>query len=285
MPIRLVKKFIKKDFVDIVMPSYDDDFYTRLAIDSLYRCTTVPFRLIVIDNGSTPEKASYLKKEYEDGRIHVLIRDETNLGFPKAINQGFEYVKSDKFVIANNDIIFSIGWLKKLITALQSRPNVAFSSPLRLERPPGVKDLKFCQFQVDAVPGMIQLSLNEEAPLDILIKQIEKTNRLLEARVSQKVLTKQKFAPFAFILMKSDVYKSLGGMDEDFGVGTHEDVYFCKLLIHKGYDIAIATTCFIYHFMSKSLVRVLGSYDGIIRKINENHKIMLDKLKKQGIPL
>ena len=88
--------------MNIIMPVYliNEELLelTKNAIESLKG------ELIIIDNGS-PIGQDYLKE-----KASVYIRNEENLGYPKAVNQGFEKATSDLIAVANNDIRISSNW-------------------------------------------------------------------------------------------------------------------------------------------------------------------------------
>lgn len=96
--------------VSVIMPCYNtnEEIYhlTEMAIDSL--CQAGDIQLIIVDNGSTFAKG-YLRRVAD-----VYIRNETNQGYPKAVNQGLKEATEDVVCISNNDIrvpdnIFTLG--------------------------------------------------------------------------------------------------------------------------------------------------------------------------------
>lgn len=73
---------------------------TRAAIESLG-----DVKLIIIDNGS-PMGGGFLREKAD-----VYIRNQENLGYAKAVNQGLKLCEWDKLVaVANNDIRVSPNW-------------------------------------------------------------------------------------------------------------------------------------------------------------------------------
>lgn len=88
--------------IDVVMPVYiiNEELLklTENAIESLKG------ELILIDNGSPIMPDSIVRK------AHVYIRNDTNLGYTKAVNQGFDEVTSEFAAVANNDIRVSKNW-------------------------------------------------------------------------------------------------------------------------------------------------------------------------------
>ena len=60
--------------------------------------------LIIVDNGSPVMPENIIRK------AHVYIRNEENLGYPKAVNQGFSKATSDLVAVCNNDIRVMQNW-------------------------------------------------------------------------------------------------------------------------------------------------------------------------------
>lgn len=56
---------------------------------------------ILVDNAS---------HEPLDGWADITIKNETNLGYPAAVNQGFKKAKGDLIAVSNNDIKVSSNW-------------------------------------------------------------------------------------------------------------------------------------------------------------------------------
>ncbi len=102
---------------DIIIPHYGSGRPTALCLRCLQtiRRYSRDYRLIFVDNGS-PELWR-LESEIRQ-HPHVLIRNTTNLGFVRAVNQGLCFSKADRVVILNNDTEAVPEWLPKLDAAL-----------------------------------------------------------------------------------------------------------------------------------------------------------------------
>ena len=65
--------------------------------------------VIVVDNGSVKEKALELEKKFQNPKVH-FIYSETNQGFARGNNLGFQYAKhrlhAEIIILANNDLVF-----------------------------------------------------------------------------------------------------------------------------------------------------------------------------------
>ena len=74
---------------DIIIPIWNQPEATKECVENIVKKTKYPYRLILIDNGSEPEAKIYLESLKIAGKPEVaLIRNEKNLGYVKAVNQG-----------------------------------------------------------------------------------------------------------------------------------------------------------------------------------------------------
>jgi glycosyltransferase involved in cell wall biosynthesis len=97
----------------------------KTCLDSIRAgASDVDFDLLVFDNGSCPEIKKYLKDELEEGRIQYLILSEKNLGKGGAWNVMLEAAPGEIIAYADNDCLFSSGWLSKSIELLETFPRV-----------------------------------------------------------------------------------------------------------------------------------------------------------------
>jgi GT2 family glycosyltransferase len=94
----------------LVIPLYNQLDYTRQCVESLRRHTSLPYELILVDNGSTDGTAAFLH-----GQEAMVIRNMTNLGCAKAWNQGVKASRGAVVGILNNDIVLPPGWLEDLL--------------------------------------------------------------------------------------------------------------------------------------------------------------------------
>jgi len=99
--------------ISVVIPIFNQHEFSQIAIQSVLENTT-DFELVIIDNGSDPP----FKPPFSGFIETRLIRNDENLGFPKAVNQGIRAAKGDVIVLLNNDVIVAPGWSEKLIDGL-----------------------------------------------------------------------------------------------------------------------------------------------------------------------
>lgn len=92
--------------ISIVTPWAGD---TGLSLLPDYIAATLGAELILIDNGSDPETAAALQELPPDRG--VVIRNEQNLGFAAANNQGYAKATGDIIIFLNSDIAGDPAWL------------------------------------------------------------------------------------------------------------------------------------------------------------------------------
>jgi len=184
--------------------------------------TNVNYRFIFVDNNSTDGTLEYLK-EIPDAKV---ISNSENLGFVKAMNQGFDKVSSKYTVWLNNDTIVTPNWLETLINHLKNNPKAAAIGPL------------------SNGTGVIQKepSWSGETSID----EIAIFGKNFHNKNKGKVTQYHRVAGFCLV-MKSDLISKIGKLDEQLNLGGYEDDDYCKRIRDAGFQILIAEDVFIYH--------------------------------------
>jgi len=96
------------DLIAVLLLNYNQNDYTLKCIDSIFESQDVCFKIVLIDNGSTPENAKELEKNLpKDDRL-VYERLVDNIGYAQGSNFGMEFAMKldpDYLMIMNNDTI------------------------------------------------------------------------------------------------------------------------------------------------------------------------------------
>jgi GT2 family glycosyltransferase len=109
--------------VSIVIPVWNRLDFTVQCVESLIEHTPAGlFEVVFVDNGSTDDTPQFL--ECLEGNVKV-VRNEENLGFARACNQGAEVAVGDHLLFLNNDIEAQPGWLEPLLETVDRDPSVA----------------------------------------------------------------------------------------------------------------------------------------------------------------
>jgi len=208
---------------DIIIITWNGLDYTKKCVESILKNTkNQKFRFIFVDNNSTDGTLEYLK-EIPNAEI---ISNSENLGFVKAMNQGFDKVSSKYTVWLNNDTIVTPNWLDILINHLKNNPKAAAIGP------------------VSNGTGVIQKEPSWSG--ETSIEEIASFGQSFHNKNKGKVTQYHRVAGFC-IVMKSDLISKIGKLDEQLNLGGYEDDDYCKRIRDAGYQILIAEDVFIYH--------------------------------------
>lgn len=118
--------------VDIVFPMHNQIEMSKKCLESLrMNAGTDDYRMIFIDNGSTDGTEEWLRAEDPREPDNLYHRFETNQYVTAAWNKGLELSSAPYVVIVNNDLLFSPGWILRLVQPLSAFPTrVLMSVPL-----------------------------------------------------------------------------------------------------------------------------------------------------------
>jgi len=133
--------------LSIVVLAWDNLEYTQQFVESARRHTDVSYELIVVDNGSEREAASYAHAAADQA---VLNQD--NLGFARGMNQGLAAARGKFVAFCNNDTILPKGWANKLLETARHHPRAGIVVPALTAARSGVTVRSEPGEQVAALP-------------------------------------------------------------------------------------------------------------------------------------
>jgi GT2 family glycosyltransferase len=214
------------------------------------------FEMIVVDNGSIDGSDKLIEDEL--GRIGRgrVVKVEKNLGFTRGNNLGFELgCRSAKYVaFLNNDIEVEPDWLDKIIDVLGADESIAAAQPAILQLSN--------RNRVDSLGGMIDrfgwtydLFSNSSPP-----NNLERPFEVFWAKA-------------AAIVVRSDVFRKVGGFDEDYFI-YYDEVDLCWRIRLLGYKVVTVPTARIYHLGGGTMG---GANFRSIYMSRKNHLAMLLK--------
>jgi len=105
----------------------------KLSLASLFANTSLPYDLLVFDNGSCAPVVEYLTRLKSEGRINFLLLSGTNIGKIGAFRLLFGAAPGNVVAYADDDIFFYPGWLEAHLEILDAYPKVGMvsGSPVR----------------------------------------------------------------------------------------------------------------------------------------------------------
>ncbi len=94
----------------------------KTCLTSIWEHADLPYDLLVFDNGSCQEVLQWLSDRRDEGRIQYLLLSEKNLGKGGAWNMILSGAPGEIIAYADNDVLFSPGWLSESVRILETYP-------------------------------------------------------------------------------------------------------------------------------------------------------------------
>jgi glycosyltransferase involved in cell wall biosynthesis len=111
---------MKKNFISIVIPTYNRASFLKEAIDSVLSQTYRDFELIVVDDGSTDDTPKLLLPYGK--KIKVITK--ANKGPSAARNRGIKAAKGDWMAFLDSDDIWKPDKLEKQVQFIKDNPEI-----------------------------------------------------------------------------------------------------------------------------------------------------------------
>lgn len=217
----------------IVIPAFNEVFYTRLCLISLERADLCGAEVIVVDNGSSDSTPDFLCEWKAAGPRRIAVRSEENLGFARGCNLGASKASGDIIVFLNNDTFVMPDWLPRLLAPFEY-PSVWVTGS-RLLYPNGRVQHAGVVF-IEEGPGHVFAGLPGNSPL------------VLKQREYQAVTG-------AALAIRRRVFDEVGGFDTAY-FNSYEDGDLCLKVREAGGRILYVPDSVAYHWESMSRGRL-----------------------------
>lgn len=218
--------------VAVVILNWNGINFLKEFIPFLIQHTTIPdVGLYVADNGSTDDSVDFLKNNFP--QINLIIF-EKNYGFSSGYNKAFSQIDAEYFVLLNSDVEVTENWIAPIIMLMDTDQTIAACMPK-------IKwyDRRNYFEYAGAAGGFIDkygfpfcrgriLNVAEEDK-----GQYDKTTEVF-------------WASGACMFVRANLYKSTGGLDDDF-FAHMEEIDLCWRLKNMGYKVMYNPDVTIYH--------------------------------------
>ena len=213
---------------------------TYNAMNWLSKCLNIckDYPVVVIDNASTDETVTYIKKQFP--KVH-LIPQSKNLGFGQANNLGIRYALNngaDYVFLLNQDAYLQGECINQLIKIHQNNPEFGILSPIHLNGKGDKLDENFSNY--------ITYKHNADFYSDFVL---------------EKPLSEVYEVPFvnaAGWLLPKKSLETVGGFDPIF-FHYGEDNNYCQRITYHGFKIGVVPTSFLRHDREDRQVAAIDS--------------------------
>ncbi|MFY9515694.1 MAG: glycosyltransferase [Dysgonamonadaceae bacterium] len=131
--------------VCVIIVSYNFEPWIPLCLSSV-KASTQPATIVVVDNASQDRTCEIIRSQYPEV---VLIKNDKNLGFGKANNQGMKYALENDFdyvFLLNQDARLHPRTLEILICAASHNKDYGILSPVHLNGDGDRLDFGFAEY-------------------------------------------------------------------------------------------------------------------------------------------
>ena len=230
--------------LSILIPVYNNHDMTHECITSIME-NTQNYELVIIDNGSDP----IYKPPFVMNAETILIRNETNLGFSVAANQGIKAATGDTIVLFNNDVIVTPDWANILMSYLE-------------------EDFDIIAPMTNFVAGTQSVAIGSYDNLDQL-----NAAATVFTEENRGHVTEVNFAVMS-MFVKREVFDTIGYLDETLWPSCGEDIDLCFRARQEGFRIGVARDVYIHHYGSKTFELMANEgtldYDKVVAQ-NDKH--------------
>jgi len=209
----------QKILVDLIVPNWNRLDLLKHCVESVFKHTRIPSRLIIVDDGSTDQNVhQYL--DHISGTQSVLVkvlRLQKNETLAKVINAGFKASEAPWTCLLNNDILVTEGWLEEMLAVAKSDDGIGLVNPMSNE-------------------------------FDVLPRPGESIGALARRRRTYPTDKIENWMCTGFcMLMPRRILKEVGYWDEKYKLFYFEDADYALKVRRAGYRCVIAERAFVFH--------------------------------------
>lgn len=188
-------------------------------------------KVIVADNASTDESIVMLQRDF--AQVQLILLDK-NYGFAEGYNRALAQVQADYFVLLNNDVEVTPGWIQPVVDMMEADKTIAACQP------------KILQYNN---PGFFEYAGACGGWLDTLGFAFSR-GRVFDVCEEDKGQYNQPqdifWASGAAMFVRAAVYTQLGGLDGWF-FAHMEEIDLCWRMQLAGYRVVCNPASVVYH--------------------------------------
>lgn len=194
--------------------------------------------LIVADNGSTDGSVEWVRANCPDVGI---IGFDRNYGFSEGYNRSIEMIDTPYVVLLNSDVETTPGWCRPLLGYMEAHPEVGAMQP---------KIRSFYQrdkFEYAGAAGGYLDRLGYPYCRGRLFESLEEDRGQYDGEPVDVV-----WASGAALMVRTEVYRRVGGLDPLF-FAHMEEIDLCCRILNSGMRVVASTDSVVYHQGGASL--------------------------------
>ena len=216
----------------VVILNYNTRDYLRQFLPGLIEsCKGLDAEVIVADNASSDGSAQMMKEEFPEVRLITLTE---NFGFTGGYNRALQMVEAEYYVLINSDVEVPSHWLGRLQDWMDTHPDCGACGPKLLS----FKERDTFEY-AGAAGGLID-SFGYPFCRGRIMQKLEKDHGQYDSP------TDVLWCSGACLMVRSSVWKALGGLDDRF-FAHMEEIDLCWRMQLRGWKVTVVPESYVYH--------------------------------------
>lgn len=224
--------------VAVIILNWNGETLLREYLPSVIETTDTSIAdVIVADNGSTDNSVELLRKEFPQVK---LLEFSENYGFAEGYNRAIKETNYPYTVLLNSDVATTPGWVNALYEYMESNPNVGACQP-KIRAYTNKTHFEYA----GAVGGFIDQN-GYPYCRGRIFDTVEEDQGQYDDAISIF------WATGAALMVRSELYLKVGGLDKDF-FAHMEEIDLCWRILLTGNEIVAVPQSVVYHLGGGSL--------------------------------
>lgn len=245
----------KSPLVSIIIVNWNGGQIFNNCLRSLSRLKYPNFELIIVDNASQDSSQNLYKKFASLASKTILIKNDQNLGFAPANNQGALRARGKYILLLNNDTKVPSNFLKSMVNKMETDQTIGAMQP---------KIFLMAQANLLDNAGSFLTNTGFLEHWGFMKKDS------LEYSTERDIFS----AKGACLLTRKKIINQVGLFDDDF-VSYFEETDFCWRIWLAGFRVIYYPNSFIYHMLgqtSKKMNQYEVNYNSFKNRLRSLYK-------------
>ncbi len=244
--------------VAVVVLGYNSLGYLKKFLPTILKTKYNDYTLVYVDNGSDDSSVTYVTKHFPEVEIFQIL---VNKGFANGYKESLSYIKAEYYVLINSDVAVKDDWLGIMIEQIETDSEIGVCQPKMLHEPK---------------PDLFDYAGGSGGYIDVFCYPF------CRGRIFHNIESDQNqyddvceifWASGACMLIRSELYHKVGGLDEIF-YAHMEEIDLCWRVKNAGFKIISVPSSIVYH-VGGSVISY-GSFSKIFHNYR-NSLIMMTK--------
>ncbi len=218
--------------ISIVILNWNGESFLRKFLPTVLKYSNLDdTEVVVADNGSTDGSLNLIKIEFTAVR---LIELDKNYGFAGGYNKALSQIEAEYFVLLNSDIEVTEHWLDPLLNYMDLHKDVAACQPKILSQ------VNRTYFEHAGASGGFIDKYGFPFCRGRIFGDVEQDKGQYNDTIDIF------WATGACLMIRSEVFKKVGGLDDDF-FAHMEEIDLCWRMKNRAYRIVCIPESTVYH--------------------------------------